>query len=169
MKGDVEMAKQKKSAPIVFAESGGLWEEDAPERLETKFLLLAENLKDGKGVKLGTFMGVFVPTLQNILGIILFLRLPWITGQAGIGAALCIVLLGCSASFLTSLSMSAIATNGVPQGGGAFSVRAGIVNQAVLIAFQHSVHFQASTILSGHCCCLCCCCCCCCCCCFLCC
>ena len=85
------MAKQKKSAPIVFAESGGLWEEDAPERLETKFLLLAENLKDGKGVKLGTFMGVFIPTLQNILGIILFLRLPWITGQAGIGAALCIV------------------------------------------------------------------------------
>ena len=38
--------------------------------------------------KLGTVKGVFVPTLQNIMGIILFLRLPWITGQAGIGQGL---------------------------------------------------------------------------------
>jgi solute carrier family 12 (potassium/chloride transporter), member 4/6 len=80
------------------------------------------DFKEGSGVKLGTMMGVFVPTLQNILGIILFLRLPWIAGQAGIIQALAIVLLGCSASFLTALSMSAIATNGVPKGGGAFSV-----------------------------------------------
>ena len=43
-------------------------------------------------------------------------------GQAGIAGALAIVLLGCSAAFLTSLSMSAICTNGVPKGGGAFSV-----------------------------------------------
>jgi len=28
--------------------------------------------------------GVFVPTTQNILGIILFIRLPFITAQAGI-------------------------------------------------------------------------------------
>lgn len=34
--------------------------------------------------KLSMFKGVFVPTLQNIMGIILFVRLPWITGQAGI-------------------------------------------------------------------------------------
>ena len=41
--------------------------------------------KEGAGSKkLGTLMGVFIPTFQNILGIILFLRLPWITGQAGI-------------------------------------------------------------------------------------
>mmetsp|Transcript_21522 Transcript_21522/g.25435 ORF Transcript_21522/g.25435 Transcript_21522/m.25435 type:complete len:889 (+) Transcript_21522:16-2682(+) len=80
------------------------------------------DFKEGGDLKLGTMMGVYVPTLQNILGIILFIRLPWITGQGGIIQALVIVLLGCSASFLTSLSMSAICTNGVPKGGGAFSV-----------------------------------------------
>jgi potassium/chloride transporter 4/5/6 len=80
------------------------------------------DFKEGGDVKLGTMMGVYIPTLQNILGIILFIRLPWITGQGGIVQALVIVLLGCSASMLTSLSMSAICTNGVPKGGGAFSV-----------------------------------------------
>lgn len=45
-----------------------------------------------------------------------------ITGQAGVGSTILIVLLGCSASFLTSLSVSAVATNGKPKGGGAFSI-----------------------------------------------
>jgi hypothetical protein len=35
--------------------------------------------------KLGTLMGVFVPCTQNILGAILYLRLSWIVGQAGVG------------------------------------------------------------------------------------
>ena len=113
--GDVELGR----GGSVFGSSSGLWDTD---KTQDKFTLLSRSLKDGEGPKLGTLMGVFIPTLQNILGIILFLRLPWITGQAGIGASLGIVLLGCSASFLTSLSMSAIATNGIPQGGGAFSM-----------------------------------------------
>ena len=50
------------------------------------------------------------------------MRLPWITGQAGISGGLAIVFLGCSASFFTALSISAISTNGRPKGGGAFSV-----------------------------------------------
>lgn len=33
---------------------------------------------------MSTWQGVFVPTTQNILGIILFIRLPFITAQAGI-------------------------------------------------------------------------------------
>ena len=65
--------------------------------------------------KLGMWMGVFVPTFQNILGIILFLRLPKIAGHAGISGALGIVLLSCFASFLTVLSMSAVATNVIPK------------------------------------------------------
>ena len=31
----------------------------------------------------GAIQGVFVPCFQNILGVILFLRVPWIVGQAG--------------------------------------------------------------------------------------
>ena len=40
-------------------------------------------------------MGVYLPTLQNILGVILFLRLPWIVGIAGVGQAFLIVTLCC--------------------------------------------------------------------------
>uniref|UniRef100_A0A7N6BF91 Solute carrier family 12 member 7b n=1 Tax=Anabas testudineus TaxID=64144 RepID=A0A7N6BF91_ANATE len=37
-----------------------------------------------KNINMGTFMGVYLPCLQNILGVILFLRLTWIVGTAGI-------------------------------------------------------------------------------------
>lgn len=81
-----------------------------------------ENAEDTTTAKLGTVNGVFIPTLQNILGIILFLRLPWITGQAGIGHTLVIVLMACLATTLTTLSMSALATNGIPAAGGCYSI-----------------------------------------------
>lgn len=45
---------------------------------------------------MGTFMGVYLPCLQNILGVILFLRLTWIVGTAGILESLAIVCLCCS-------------------------------------------------------------------------
>ena len=93
-------------------------EDESENRLETKLGSILNHVREGGSTKLGTIMGVFIPTIQNILGIILFIRLPMITGHAGIGGGIAVVLLGCSASFLTSLSMSAIATNGVPKGGG---------------------------------------------------
>ena len=33
--------------------------------------------------KLGTLMGVYLPCVQNIFGVILFIRMPWIVGLAG--------------------------------------------------------------------------------------
>lgn len=67
--------------------------------------------------KLGTITGVFFPCLQNIMGIILFVRLPWITGILGVGVGLAVVFTCALSTFLTALSMSAIATNGkVPAG-----------------------------------------------------
>jgi hypothetical protein len=53
----------------------------------------------------GTFLGVFLPDVQSIVGIILFVRLPWITGEAGIGMTLLILIICSSATFLTSLSI----------------------------------------------------------------
>ncbi|CAK9156100.1 unnamed protein product [Ilex paraguariensis] len=64
------------------------------------------------GVQLGTMMGVFVPCLQNILGIIYYIRFTWIVGMAGIGESLVLVAFCGSCTFLTSISLSAIATNG---------------------------------------------------------
>ncbi|WOL12371.1 cation-chloride cotransporter 1-like [Canna indica] len=70
--------------------------------------------------KSGTMMGVFVPCLQNILGIIYYIRFSWIVGMAGIGEALLLVAFCGSCTFLTSISLSAIATNGAMKGGGPY-------------------------------------------------
>uniref|UniRef100_A0A7N6AIN1 Solute carrier family 12 member 7b n=1 Tax=Anabas testudineus TaxID=64144 RepID=A0A7N6AIN1_ANATE len=48
-----------------------------------------------KSPQMGTFMGVYLPCLQNILGVILFLRLTWIVGTAGILESLVIKVLLC--------------------------------------------------------------------------
>ena len=67
---------------------------------------------------LGTFSGVFTPSVLTILGLILFLRLGFVTGAAGIGRALLIILLANAISVLTTISLSAIATNLRVKGGG---------------------------------------------------
>ena len=36
-------------------------------------------------VKLGMMQGVYLPTVQNILGVIFYIRFTWIVGIAGIG------------------------------------------------------------------------------------
>ncbi len=67
---------------------------------------------------LGTFAGVFTPSILTILGIILFLRLGYVVGSAGLGRALLIMALANGISVLTSFSLSAIATNLRVKGGG---------------------------------------------------
>ncbi|XP_691291.2 solute carrier family 12 member 4 [Danio rerio] len=73
-----------------------------------------------KSPNMGTLMGVYLPCLQNIFGVILFLRLTWIVGTAGVVQSFLIVLMCCSCTMLTAISMSAIATNGVVPAGGAY-------------------------------------------------
>ncbi|CAL8349822.1 unnamed protein product [Merluccius merluccius] len=80
----------------------------------------ASRRKAPKSPNMGTLMGVYLPCLQNIFGVILFLRLTWMVGTAGIAQSLLIVLMCCSCTMLTAISMSAIATNGVVPAGGAY-------------------------------------------------
>jgi len=67
---------------------------------------------------LGTFSGVFTPSILTILGIILFLRLGYVVGSGGLFNALIIIGLANAISVLTSVSLSAIATNLKVKGGG---------------------------------------------------
>ena len=67
---------------------------------------------------LGTFAGVFTPSILTILGLILFLKTGYVVGAAGLGRALLIILLANSISVLTSISLSAVATNLRVKGGG---------------------------------------------------
>jgi amino acid transporter len=68
--------------------------------------------------KLGTFGGVFAPSILTILGLILFLRLGFVVGDAGLTRALLILAIATTISVVTSVSLSAIATNRKVQGGG---------------------------------------------------
>ncbi|KAK3249873.1 hypothetical protein CYMTET_40719 [Cymbomonas tetramitiformis] len=109
---------------IVLGAQEKTMDTDSIRRMESiKVLREADDSNAGaRTEKLGTFMGVFVPTTQNVLGIILFIRLPMITGQAGIIQGSIIVLLSCTMSMLTSISMSAIATSGKVQAGGCYQI-----------------------------------------------
>lgn len=69
---------------------------------------------------LGTFNGCFVPCALNIMGIILFLRLGWGIGQAGVLGVGLIFLIAETLAILTVLSFSAIVTNGEMSGGGSY-------------------------------------------------
>lgn len=71
----------------------------------------------GQGT-LGTFPGVFTPSVLTILGIILFLRLGFVVGAAGLGRALLIIGIANLISILTSFSLATIATNLRVKGGG---------------------------------------------------
>jgi len=70
------------------------------------------------GGSLGTFAGVFTPSILTILGIILFLRLGYVVGSAGLSQALVIITLANVISILTSISLAAVATNLKVKGGG---------------------------------------------------
>ena len=82
---------------------------------------VGETARPGRGT-LGTFAGVFTPSVLTILGLILFLKTGYVVGSAGLGRALLIILLANSISVLTSISLSAIATNLRVKGGGDYYV-----------------------------------------------
>lgn len=61
--------------------------------------------------KFGTFLGVFLPSILTVLGLIMYLRFGWVVGNLGLGLTLVVVLLANIITFITGLSASAIATN----------------------------------------------------------
>ena len=65
-----------------------------------------------KAVKFGWFEGVYLRCLLNIWGVMLFLRLTWVVGNAGILPGLAIVILANIVTTITTISMSAVSTNG---------------------------------------------------------
>ncbi len=73
-----------------------------------------------KQQKFGTFGGVFTPSILTILGVIMYLRLPMIVGQAGLWATIGIILVAHVISITTGLSVSSIATDKKVEAGGTY-------------------------------------------------
>ncbi len=72
--------------------------------------------------RLGTFEGVFTPTILTILGVIMYLRLGWVVGNAGFGGAVIIILLAKLVTISTGLSIASIATNTRVGAGGSYAL-----------------------------------------------
>lgn len=77
-------------------------------------------MSSSNAAQFGTFKGVFLPSIQTILGIIMYLRMGWVVGQVGTAGAIFIITLASAITFLTALSISATATNMKVGGGGAY-------------------------------------------------
>ena len=72
------------------------------------------------GYGFGTFQGVFTPSILTIIGVVMYLRFGWMLGYVGLTRSLLLVVIGSSITFLTGLSISALATNMRMKGGGAY-------------------------------------------------
>ncbi|KAH8733756.1 amino acid permease-domain-containing protein [Ilyonectria robusta] len=70
--------------------------------------------------KLGTLSGVYIPVFLNIMSILMFLRFGLILGQVGFMGIFGLLIIAYCIDLLTTLSLSAIASNGEVKGGGAY-------------------------------------------------
>ena len=78
--------------------------------------------KSGSVKKFGAFGGVFTPDVLTILGVIMYLRLGWVVGNAGFLGALAIILLAKTITICTALSLSSVTSNIKIGAGGAYSI-----------------------------------------------
>ncbi|XP_066994462.1 bumetanide-sensitive sodium-(potassium)-chloride cotransporter [Anabrus simplex] len=106
----------------------------------------------GHGIKLGWIQGVLIPCLLNIWGVMLFLRLSWVVAQSGIGQSLVIIGISAVVCVLTTLSLSAISTNGEVKGGGIYYIISRSLGPefgasiGVVFAFANAVAASMNTI-----------------------
>jgi len=75
-----------------------------------------------KPIKFGTFAGVYTPSVLTILGVIMYLRMGWVVGQAGLYATIAIILVAHIISITTGLSISSIATDKKIKTGGIYYI-----------------------------------------------
>ena len=70
----------------------------------------------------GTFAGVFTPSILTILGVILYMRLGWVVGNAGLIGTIVIIIIAHVIAVTTGLSVSSVATDKKIGAGGIYYV-----------------------------------------------
>ena len=75
-----------------------------------------------QGYSFGTFKGVYIPSVLTIFGVVMYLRFGWVLGNMGLVRTLLIVTLATTITFLTGLSISAMATNMKVGTGGSYYI-----------------------------------------------
>ena len=72
--------------------------------------------------KFGAFAGVFTPSILTILGVIMYLRMGWVVGNAGLFGTIVIVVIAHIISVSTGLSVSSISTDKKVGAGGIYYI-----------------------------------------------
>ncbi|KAM8960637.1 solute carrier family 12 member 3-like [Pelodytes ibericus] len=113
---------EQQMVPVALEQDVESCEKEKDEAMEVTDEKDAKNKTKTKGgpVRFGWVKGVMIRCMLNIWGVILYLRLPWITAQAGIGLTWLIILLSVLVTSITGLSISAISTNGKVKSGGTY-------------------------------------------------
>ncbi|KAH8407263.1 hypothetical protein KR222_011792 [Zaprionus bogoriensis] len=112
----------------------------------------AEPEPTGGHIKLGWIVGVLIPCLLNIWGVMLFLRLSWVVAESGILWSLIIIAISAVVCVITTLSLSAISTNGEVKGGGVYFIISRSLGPefgasvGVVFAFANAVSASMNTI-----------------------
>jgi amino acid transporter len=105
--------------------------------------------------KFGTFGGVFTPSILTILGVIMYLRLPWIVGQSGLVYTIVIIVIAHIVSITTGLSVSSIATDKKVEAGGDYYIISrslGLpIGGTIGIALFVGLSFSVSLYVIGFC------------------
>lgn len=103
--------------------------------------------------RFGTFAGVFTPSILTILGVIMYMRLGWVVGNAGLLGAVLIILLAHVIAVTTGLSLSSVATDKKIGAGGVYYILSrsmGIpIGGSIGIALYVGTAFSISLYLIG--------------------
>lgn len=109
----------------------------------------AVNVESSK--KFGTFLGVFVPCILMLFGVIIFLRLGWIVGLVGLSETLAIITLAALIALVTTISMSAISTNLAVRNGGVYYMLSRSLGLEVGAAIGIPLFFRQSLTIAFCC------------------
>jgi amino acid transporter len=103
--------------------------------------------------KFGAFAGVFTPSLLTILGVIMYMRMGWVVGNAGLLGTIAIIVIAHVISISTGLSISSIATDKKVGAGGLYYILSrsmGIpIGGAIGLALYVGTAFSISLYLIG--------------------
>ncbi|EFJ12492.1 hypothetical protein SELMODRAFT_425250 [Selaginella moellendorffii] len=91
-------------------------EEEKPGFLTALWRKFRRKDQDG----LGTYAGVLIPTCENMWGVLIFLRFFYIVGNAGVWQSFLVAIISFLCALLTTMSLSAVATNGPIEEGGTY-------------------------------------------------
>ncbi|KAJ1898680.1 hypothetical protein LPJ81_004285, partial [Coemansia sp. IMI 209127] len=97
--------------------------------------------------KLGTWDGVFMPVTLTIWGILVYVRMGYFISQVGVVGTIGSFVCGYAVTTLTTLSISAISTNGTVKGGGPYYM----LSRSLGPEFGGSIGlmFYTGTLLAG--------------------